>query len=163
MKDKPACVATVFGERLQHWQCSRRGTVVRGGKWFCGQHDPERNAVAADAAVLWSWETWDDKPRCFQIARRGSKEITACERKAPTFGTGYPRRFLVRDEGRSWFNSELDAWRARVQRKENEIASHQRDIQDARTQLGMAQSRVKALEKAQSVGAVDPAGEKVTG
>lgn len=35
------CSATVFGPRVQHWPCSRRGIVERKGRWYCHQHDPE--------------------------------------------------------------------------------------------------------------------------
>jgi len=35
------CSARVFGERVTNWACQRPGTVERGGKWYCWQHDPD--------------------------------------------------------------------------------------------------------------------------
>lgn len=44
--DKPMrgdrCHATVYGDRVQSWQCTKRPTVTRGGKPYCSTHDPER-------------------------------------------------------------------------------------------------------------------------
>lgn len=39
------CSQTVFGERVQHWNCQRAGVVQRNGKWYCRQYDSK--AVAA--------------------------------------------------------------------------------------------------------------------
>ncbi len=35
------CSATVYGPRVHHWSCNRRGVVKRGEQWFCKQHDPK--------------------------------------------------------------------------------------------------------------------------
>lgn len=142
---KPRCSATVYGER-QSWQCVRQGVVERHGKLFCKQHDPECNALPAEhRQMLWTWGTWDDKPNTYTIVRRTAKGLTAVRCSASS--DGYPQRFLLRDMGVSWFNTEFDAWVHRVTRVESQIARFKRDLQDARTQLGMAQSRVAALKR----------------
>lgn len=38
---KHQCSATIFGERVRHWQCQRAGVVCEDGKWYCRQHDPQ--------------------------------------------------------------------------------------------------------------------------
>jgi len=35
------CSETVWGERVQSWQCQKRAVVVRDGKPYCKIHDPE--------------------------------------------------------------------------------------------------------------------------
>jgi hypothetical protein len=44
-----SCSATVFGDRVQMWTCSRSGVVQRNGKWFCRQHDPEEQRKRQEA------------------------------------------------------------------------------------------------------------------
>ena len=47
------CCQTIFGERVQSWQCTRAGKVGRDGKWYCKQHDP--------VAVKAKQEAWQAK------------------------------------------------------------------------------------------------------
>lgn len=114
---------------------------------------PDRNVVGADAASLWTWERWANKPTCFAVARRTKKQIVAFMRRAQTFGTDYPRTLNISDEGKTWFTTELAAWKHRVAAMESSVRATQRELQDARTQLGMAVSRVRALEAASPLNA----------
>lgn len=43
------CSTRVFGPRVLSWQCNRKGTVERDGKWYCWQHDPVRLKEKAEA------------------------------------------------------------------------------------------------------------------
>lgn len=150
MGKEETCSATVFGERVQSWRCQRRGVVVSGGKLYCHQHNPDRNTVGPDAASLWAWERWSNKPTCFAIARRTKKQIVAFVRRPPTYGTAYPKTFHTSDEGKAWFSTELAAWKHRVTLQEANVRAAKKELQDARTQLGMAESRVRELESAAS-------------
>jgi len=49
--EKHRCEATVFGGRVQSWQCARDGKLNEDGKWWCKQHAP---STQADKAAKWS-------------------------------------------------------------------------------------------------------------
>lgn len=36
----PRCAGMVFSDRVQHWQCTRRGYAEHAGRWYCKQHHP---------------------------------------------------------------------------------------------------------------------------
>ena len=35
------CSATIWGERVQSWQCQKKAVIERDGKLYCRIHDPE--------------------------------------------------------------------------------------------------------------------------
>lgn len=59
---KPTCSATVFGERVHSWGCTRAGVIDRDGKWFCRQHDPEA-VKARQTARSAKWKAEQDEQK----------------------------------------------------------------------------------------------------
>lgn len=43
-KDEPRCCAEIQSD-YRFYQCGHKGKVQRGGKWYCGRHDPEKVAL----------------------------------------------------------------------------------------------------------------------
>ncbi len=63
---KERCCKERGHQGWNHWQCSRKGTVRRDGKWYCAQHDP----VAVEAKA----ESWVDGFRAKLDAQKKNAE-----------------------------------------------------------------------------------------
>ena len=44
------CAASVFGDDVRSYQCSRRASVVEDGKWWCRQHAPSFERARLEAS-----------------------------------------------------------------------------------------------------------------
>lgn len=135
------CQARVFGERVHSWQCSRKGTVEREGKWYCKQHDPERNTPKAGAPSIWTFSEYDTHPVKWTVIRRSEVEVVALRE-----GHRYPSRFRP-GRGKPFFENELEAWRYRVRLEVKTIARAEQDLKEAHRLKAQAMEKVAALEK----------------
>lgn len=77
--DRHRCATRVYAGSFSGHPCSKPGKVERGGKWYCGTHDPVRlHEKRAARAAKWDAE-WAAK----DAARDASKaEQAALERDA---------------------------------------------------------------------------------
>lgn len=82
MNDKPKCCATVWPATGRHKsghgplrqaQCRNSGTVQRGGKWYCGVHDPVARRERANKRL----DTLRAKFDAEREARRAQQRKTA--------------------------------------------------------------------------------------
>lgn len=68
-KDDVRCSARIFSD-FGNRQCSRRGKVQEGGKWYCHQHRPS----AVKARCKASWERHDAKRQARHDARDAAEK-----------------------------------------------------------------------------------------
>ncbi len=72
MSEKHQCEVRVMDDVSSRFHpCLRNGTVERGGKWYCFQHDPvalqerdETRRAKWDAEAKASQETWERRAAC---------------------------------------------------------------------------------------------------
>lgn len=78
------CSQTVFGERVTSWQCTRDGSIERGGKWYCCQHDPKQvekrkkeRQAKWDAEWAAKEKKWKRKEAIPRLAKKLAKSALA--------------------------------------------------------------------------------------
>lgn len=47
--EKHTCTEKVYDNRAGSHACGRTGTMSRGGRWYCWQHDPEHRQLDREA------------------------------------------------------------------------------------------------------------------
>lgn len=96
---KTRCSATVFGDRVQHWQCTRTGVVTRKGKWYCRQHDPEavaaRRRAAEDGYKARQREQDEIVATANEIASRLGCGYVLYETRPKLADSGFRRRLVI--------------------------------------------------------------------
>lgn len=86
MGEKCSRIVPSKGMGIQFHKCTRSGSVIRGGKWYCKQHDPVAvKAKHDERSRKWNDE-WNAKAA---VARRQSVCVNAME------GIPDPAKFIV--------------------------------------------------------------------
>lgn len=90
------CCKQIYGPRVHSWDCLRKGTVCRKGKWYCKQHDPEQ--VLARRA---------DRDAVYRTEQQAEESIVArAEVLAKRLGCGIVH-YQTRFRGKSGYTESL--------------------------------------------------------
>jgi hypothetical protein len=94
------CSQTIYGERMNSWQCLRAGKVERSGKWYCRQHDPEAKAKRqADCDAKWKAERAAEAAIIEEgeriAARLGVSAGVYYQVSLSVRGSGYRRKLVI--------------------------------------------------------------------